>query len=488
MVTVRARITALATAAAALVLAIAAVTLVSVLRDQLTEQRDTALRARAVELADAAAEGPLPGVVAPVSEDGMVQVVSADGRVLAASPNLAAARGPVADPASRAADLSVATFPAPDDSETEEYRVWRLARATDAGVVTVFVGSSLESVSEATGALRTALLVGIPVMLVLLALGTWYVVGRSLSRVERVRREVDDIGEEELSRRLEPGPPDEVGRLVRTMNAMLARLEDSSRRQRDFVADASHELQSPLTAFRTQLEVAKVHPDRTDWPEVADDLLEDTDRMERLVRDLLVLAAGHDVLPADQAVDLADVAREEVARAPCQAVVVDLVGDDPAPVRGDPEQLGRVVRNLLDNAREHARSRVRVHVATAAADSRVEVADDGPGVPPEDAARIFDRFHRGDPARSRSGRGTGLGLAIARSLARAHGGDVVLEASDAGARFVLRVPRDPGQPAPDPGHTHGRSGGPEGQRTTTSSVGMRPAETWGEPEAWPRRS
>ena len=198
---------------------------------------------------------------------------------------------------------------------------------------------------------------------------------------------------------------------------------------------------------------------------------------------------GQDVPPAGEAVDLADVAQEEVARAPGQAVVVELVVDDPAPVRGDPEQLGRVVRNLLDNAREHALSRVRVHVATAAADSRVEVADDGPGVLPEDADRIFDRFHRGDPARSRSGRGTGLGLAIARSLARAHGGDVVLEASDSGARFVLRVPRDPGAPAPpDPGRTHGRSGGPEGRRTTTSSVGMRPAEDLGEPEAWSRRS
>lgn len=440
--TVRARITALATVVAAIALVLAALALLRTLDSQLTSQGDGAARARALELGDAAEAGRLTSVLDPVTDDGLVQVVDAGGQVLGASPNLVSPR-PIDAPATHAESLHVVTMTAPDDAETERYRIWRLARETDSGVVTILVGTSLESVSEATGTLRTTLFVGVPLMLVLLAVGIWYVVGRALSRVDRVRREVDGIGDRDLSRRLEPGPPDEVGRLVQTMNAMLDRLERSQERQRDFVADASHELQSPLTAFRAQLEVARAHPDRADWAALTTDLLEDADRMERLVHDLLLLATGETPLAAgaDQA-ELAAIVKDEVARlVPRPGIAVSLVVESPAAVRGDQRQLGRVIGNLLDNAAAHAETSVEVLVGAAGGSAWVSVSDDGPGVPEDQADKVFDRFHRGDAARARTHRGTGLGLAIARALARRHGGDVTLEPSAVGARFVLRIPR-----------------------------------------------
>jgi signal transduction histidine kinase len=446
--TVRARITALATVVAAIVLVLAAFALVKTLDAQLTSQGDGGARARAVELGVAAASGPVDSVLTPVTDDGLVQVLDADGNVLGDSPNLISPV-PIAPPATAPEKLHVITLTAPDDRETERYRIWRLARETDSGVVTVMVGPSLESVSEATRTLRTSLFIGVPLMLLLLAAGTWYVVGRALSRVDRVRSVVDGIGDRDLGRRLEPGPPDEVGRLVQTMNAMLDRLDRSQQRQRDFVADASHELQSPLTAFRTQLEVARAHPNLADWPGLTDDLLEDAARMEDLVHDLLLLAAGETPLTAqvDQT-DLATIARDQVSRLNARAgVEVATVVESPGLVRGDPMQLGRVIGNLLDNAVRHAASRVEVRVGDDGEFAWVSVSDDGPGVPLDQADKVFDRFYRGDSARARTRRGTGLGLAIARALARRHGGDVELAPGRSGARFVLRVPREDPAPA-----------------------------------------
>lgn len=440
MVTVRARITVLAMVVSSVVLVLAGAALLGVLDAELTSQGDTAARARVTELAQQAADGSLDRRVPPVTDDGFVQVLAGDGSVLASSPNLP--DEPVAAPATAVEEVHVLELDAPDDQETERYRTWRAAVETDGGTVTVLVGTSLESADEATGTLRTALLVGIPLMLGLLGLGTWYVVGRALSRVDRVRAEVERIPEDDLSRRLEPGSPDEVGRLVVTMNRLLARIDDFQRRQRDFVADASHELQSPLTAFRAQLEVAQAHPGSADWAALTADLLEDTDRMEELVHDLLLLAVGETPRPeTDDAVDVPRLVDEEVARLVVRpGVRVDSDTGVAAEVRGDRGELGRVVANLLENAVTHAASRVSVTVTREDATVVVRVVDDGPGVPADQADRVFERFFRGDAARSRAGRGTGLGLAIARALSRRHGGDVVLVAGPGATTFEVRLP------------------------------------------------
>lgn len=444
MVTVRARITALSLIVSSLVLVTAAVALVEVLGAQLTTSGDDAARTRVAELVVAVRRDRLAPTLEPVTDDGLVQVVSTDGTVLAGSSNLP--RVAVDTPARGPEDLRVVTFRAPDDDETERYRTWRQAVETDDGVVTVLVGTSLESVAEATATLRTTLYVGVPLMLVLLGLGTWHVVGRSLARVDRIRQDVDAIHEDDLARRLEPGPDDEVGRLVETMNGLIARLERAQVQQRAFVADASHELQSPITALRAQLEVASAHPDGTDWAGLVADLLEDTDRMEDLVRDLLLLAVGESPLAdTGRLVALDEIVSQEVRRLVHRdGVVVDVMTEPFVQVVGDPGQLARIVRNLVENAVGHATSRVHVrldvHVDVTGPEAVVRVQDDGPGVPEEQADLVFERFFRGDAARSRASRGTGLGLAIARTLARRHGGDVELVTGTVGACFLLRLP------------------------------------------------
>ncbi len=435
------RTTVLATALSALALLAGSVLLLATLDRSLDTTGDTLARGRVHDLAAQAVDGTLPDTRATIDGEGVGQVFGTGGRVLAASPNITG-RGPIIDapPPSSKPVLRI-VHDAPDDDQTEDYRLWVQTVPVADGHVTVLAGTSLESVGEASRTLRRALAVGVPVLLLLLTSGTWLGVGRTLRPVEAIREEVTGITDDDLGRRV-PVPPtgDEVARLAVTMNEMLDRLEDASRRQRDFVADASHELQSPITALRTQLEVALEHPG-DEWPELARRLLSDTDEMERLVRDLLFLArSSDDRLPASTWVDLDDVVLEEVARVrPGTSVVLDTQGVSAAPVTGDADELRRLVRNLLENAVRHARTAVHVRLSADPDGVRLEVADDGPGVDADDRDRIFDRFWTTDGARGR-GSGSGLGLAIARQIAMRHGGSLVLAADDPGARFVLVLP------------------------------------------------
>jgi signal transduction histidine kinase len=223
---------------------------------------------------------------------------------------------------------------------------------------------------------------------------------------------------------------------------MLARLEASSTRQRTFVADASHDLQSPLAAQRARLEVALSDPVDTEVEGLARDLLAGNAEMEGLVHDLLFLATDHAGAPPPALVplDLDDLVLEEVARLrPTTGVLLDTAAVSAAPVRGDRAELRRLVRNLLDTAVRHAVSVVHVAVAVHDGVVRLDVHDDGPGVSVEDAERVFERFHRGDAARSRDDGGSGLGLAIARTVARRHGGEVSVGPGP-GGHFVLALP------------------------------------------------
>jgi signal transduction histidine kinase len=339
----------------------------------------------------------------------------------------------------------------PDDSDLEDYRVWALRATTPRGPVAVYVGASPESVREPVTTLRRSLVVGMPILLVLVALGTRAVVGRALRPVEDLRREVAEISEHASGRRVPlPATDDEVRRLAVTMNAMLARLEAALARQRELVGDASHELQTPLTALRAQLEVALAHPAGASWPGLAADLLLDVEAMERLVRDLLWLArddAGH-TAPDHRLVDLDAVVLEEAARARRQGrragVVIDTSAVSAAPLRGSADDLARLVRNLLDNALAHATTTVRLSLRGDDRNTRLEVRDDGPGIPADQRERIFERFARLEPDRGRLAvadrTGTGLGLAIVRGIARRHGGDVQVLDTPTGACFVVELP------------------------------------------------
>lgn len=441
---VRARTTMLATLLVTVALTLGAVALVVTLDRSLTRAGDDLARSRVDNLVALASAGQLPRVLTHVGDDSVAQVVAADGSVLAASANIQGV-GPISRFSPRGDDPVVTTMrDVPDDNETEDYRVWVQRTPTPDGEVTVYVGPSLESTQEVLGRLTGSLVVGLPLLIALLAYAMWVVVGRALRPVEAIRSEVAEISPRELDRRVPvPATEDEVSRLAETMNAMLGRLEAASEQQRDFVANASHDLQSPLTSFRTQLEVALAHPDATDWRATALDLHAEGDRMERLVRDLLFLAEADSAQSERQTqlVDLDDVVLEEAARVRAGGKAeLDTSGVTAAPVRGNRDDLARLVRNLLENARDHAVSTVGVTLSNGSSEVVLTVEDDGPGVPVEHRDRIFDRFYRADEARTRSAPGTGLGLAIVRSVAERHRGTAELAEGTRGARFVVRLP------------------------------------------------
>ncbi|MEU0810005.1 HAMP domain-containing sensor histidine kinase [Streptomyces sp. NPDC005970] len=281
---------------------------------------------------------------------------------------------------------------------------------------------------------------------------TWLLVGRALRPVAAIREEFTEITERDLHRRVPvPKARDEIFRLARTMNATLDRLHRAMTRQRQFVADASHELRSPIAAVRAQLELALARPSRTDWPTVVHKALQDTDRLQAVASDLLLLARlDAQEAPSRAPVDLAALAAEEVRRHPG---VVVAAGEDghagpPAVVHGSRVQLSRLLTNLVDNARRHTRTTVSVGVSVGVGvhgDGMVELSvdDDGPGIAEADRERVFERFTRLDDARARQDGGTGLGLAIAQDIAHAHGGTLTIGTSPrGGAQIRLRLPSE----------------------------------------------
>ncbi len=444
--TVRVRITFGVAVVFALALALASTFLVTRQRMSLTDDIETTLRLRADDLVAALQGGSLPTSIAiPFEDAAFVQIIDPSGTVVRSSPNIEG-------------EPAVVTF-RPDGADTaartlhnlpigeEPFRVVAETAASDGSSVTVYVGGSLEPVGDAVTKLVVALALGAPVLLAVVLALIWAAVGRALRPVEQIRAEVDGITESALHRRV-PQPPggDEVGRLAATMNTMLARLENAATRNRRFLADASHELRSPLAGIRSQLEVDLAHPDGADWQTTERDVLDETLHMQRLVDDLLTLAAldepttpaRRDVLDVDEVV-LAEVRRLRIRG----KVTVDARRVTAAQSTGDATALGRAVRNLLDNAERHATGTVTVSVVESGEAIRVVVSDDGPGVAPADRERIFERFARADQSRTRDSGGRGLGLAISRDIIAAHGGTLTLEdAAAAGATFVLRLPRD----------------------------------------------
>lgn len=301
---------------------------------------------------------------------------------------------------------------------------------------------------EATRTVASLLAIGVPALLILLALVTWLIVGRALQPVETMRREVEAIGAAELDRRVpEPRTDDEIARLARTMNRMLERLDASAQAQRRFVSDASHELRSPLASIRQHAELARSHPDRIDLAELSSVVLEEGQRLQDLVESLLLLTRLDEggVAVASQPVDLDDVVLAEAARLrDAGTVSVDTSGVGPARLAGDERMLARAVRNLTDNAARHATSSVAVAVRDL--DDVVDVVeltvdDDGAGIPSDQREQVFERFVRLDEGRARDAGGSGLGLAIVAEIVRAHGGWVAVEKSPlGGARIRVALP------------------------------------------------
>jgi signal transduction histidine kinase len=361
------------------------------------------------------AEDRLPSVL-PTDEPGeIVQVVDASGQVVASSPNASRTLPVLAPQALARTDDGASTR---DDAAYGSPPV-RVLVDTLPGGDRVVVALPLGTVEGALAALRLSLGVVVPLLTLTLGLVTWMVLGRALRPVEQLRAgaaRVSDLG----GRGTLPVPAaQEIAALARTLNAMLDRLDEASQRQRNFVADAAHELRSPVAALRTSLEVARTHPEAYEPAELSADLEHEVVRLQTLVDDLLVLARLGASPLERRDVDLGAVARAAAGDVPVR-------GEGRAVV--DPAAVERVVRNLVDNARRFAHERVEVVVR----DGVVTVDDDGPGIPAPDRERVFERFTRLGSARGRDSGGTGLGLAIAREIAREHGGDIVLDDSPLG--------------------------------------------------------
>jgi signal transduction histidine kinase len=291
---------------------------------------------------------------------------------------------------------------------------------------------------------KTFILVGALALLAALLAG-YLVAARAAAPLRRFAVTATEVDAGDLSPRIaaDPGAAAELRVLSDSFNLMLDRLEDAFARQRGFVSDASHELRSPLTAIRGQIEVLarEPDPDATDVRRVEAATLTELARVERLVEEMLTLARlDEGVGPARRELDAPRFLRQAVLDAPGGAEVGELA---PGRIDADPELLGRVVRNLVENARRHAGAdgTVRVSSTAAAGRLRVDVDDDGPGIPAAERERVFDRFHRSDAGRARSAGGSGLGLAIARGIVAAHGGSIRAEESPlGGARVSFELP------------------------------------------------
>jgi signal transduction histidine kinase len=315
---------------------------------------------------------------------------------------------------------------------------------TNFGLYTVLVAGDIES-AEST--VRTALFLlagACPFVVAVAAIATYRLMRRSLRSVDAIRARVAEISTSDLAERV-PVPPtrDEISALATTMNDMLARIESGHAAQRQFVGDASHELRSPLTAIISALDVAVVHPEIFDLQLAASTLVPEAERMRVLVEDLLLLARADEGRLAmhREPVRLDDIVNGEVVRQRRIGHCNIDVCAEPTELSADSAAISRLVRNLLENAVRHARSRVAFTIRPSGEYAILSVADDGPGIPQRDRVRVFDRFVRLETDRARTTGGTGLGLAIVAEIATAHGGIVTIgEHPEGGALVTVQLP------------------------------------------------
>ncbi|NDU74951.1 HAMP domain-containing protein [Actinomadura sp. DSM 109109] len=438
---IRARDTLVAAVIAALVLGVSAIGVDIAVRSAVKADLMRRTQVAARRVSGGVRDGTLEGAIRDRSRDRvLIQVVEPGGRVTNATP-AATDRPPVSrlwPPSNmRVQDFTECRGRWPD-RECFVAEAIRVSTARDSVVV---YAAARQPDYLVNGLLEGVLGSGVLLLAAVAARITWRVVGRTLGPVEAIRAQLAEISATDLSCRV-PQPPgqDEIAQLARTANETLDRLERAVARQRQFASDASHELRTPIAGLRANLEDASMHPDDNDLRGVIESALRDTDRLESIVTDLLLLARiGTGGSAVQEPIDLAALADAEVRRRTSELKIVTELSPGVA-VRGVRMQLVRLLGNLLDNAERYAGSRVTVEVARRDGRALLVVTDDGAGIAPADRERVFERFTRLDTARSRGTGGAGLGLAIAREIARAHGGTLRIEDHPSGARFALRLP------------------------------------------------
>ena len=461
--TIRTRLVALTILPLVIALCIGTVALAYLFSTGRIRSVDRQTSAEATTLAALAQSGQLPSPLpVPAGSPLLAQVIDANGTVLAATASASTVLPLVARPA-----ISAGAHNSTDDDNPFGAAVLRLRvqPVTVAGrSAVIVVAAPLADVQSALRSLRTVIFVVVPILTVLVGLLEWVVIGLTLRPVERLRVAAAGLATDARAPSMRApsagvGPPrptsaqqrpvaspamllptgtgdDEITRLAQTLNELLQRVERSMAQQRDLVADAAHELRSPLASMRVQLDVVRAHPSLTAASDLAAELSPEIDRLTRLVNDLLLLGRLEGGGPVGaEPVDLT-----ALVGAPGPAVVVP----------GDRDRLERLVRNLVDNAHEHADT-VQVSVRRDAMTAVLEVDDDGPGIAVEDRERVFHRWTRLDSARDRSTGGSGLGLSLVHEIAAAHGGTAAITDSPlGGTRVRVTLPAQPNAQSDQP--------------------------------------
>ncbi|MEP7192247.1 MAG: HAMP domain-containing sensor histidine kinase [Actinomycetota bacterium] len=434
---------ALGVTGVALALALGSVVLYAVLTFTLNRTVDDSAFATAQAVSAMVNENTVPDPL-PVSGSQVVQVVSGSGAVVSAS--ISADRlTPLLRPAELARALTgerISILGARAGLSGTMRAIALEARAPSASR-SIIVAVPVNDVEQSQRVLRITLLFAYVPLVVVMALIAWRVIGSALGPVETLRSGAARISGSDQDERLAvPESADEIRALALTLNDMLDRLAASRGRQRAFVADAAHELRSPLTSMRTQLEVAQR---LGEGGQLADDLLADVARLSTLVEDLLLLArAGSDSSHPSvrESLDFSALLVATAQRYAGGRVPVSVTRGPAVFANASPEELRRVLANLVENAVRHASSEVVLAVRAEGGGAVLTVVDDGPGIPADERERVFERFARLDDARDRDAGGTGLGLAIVRELLRRSDGSISLQdnPSGPGLAAVVRLP------------------------------------------------
>jgi two-component system, OmpR family, sensor histidine kinase MprB len=445
-VALRGRLTLMSALIVGVVLVLAAVVAYAAVRGQLRGQVDDALRGNASfyqRVAGRFGGGPVPqrGEAPPLNlggPGGYAQVVRPNGAAIELGPPGGLALPVTEESLAAANGQSGGGF---SDARVEGIHL-RVLTAPLGAIGAVQVARPLGDADRVLDRLRVVLVVLVLLGTALAALASRLFSRRAIAPVTELTEAAEHIeATGDLGRRVDAAGDDEVGRMAARFNAMLARLQTSQSQQRQLVADASHELRTPVTSLRTNVEVLRDAPPMSDADRRAllDDVVEQAEELGNLVGDLISLARDGEAPPATEDVRIDELVAEAVVRARRHAPQAEFsLLAEPSVVTGAPDRLGRAVNNLLDNAAQHS-DRIEVRVG---ADGTVAVRDHGPGIPEGDLEHLFDRFYRGATARGRPG--SGLGLAIVRQVAESHGGSVRVESpEDGGARFVLSLPGSP---------------------------------------------
>ena len=436
----RARLLAVGVTGVALALAMGSLVLYAVLTFTVNGTVDDGALASARAVAAMVDNNTVPDPL-PVSGSQIVQVIDKSGAVVSAS--VSADR---LTPLLRSPELAKAlagdriSVPGARARLSDTLRAIAIRAGPSSASRSVIVAVPVTDIEQSQRVLRNTLLVTYPPLVVIMALIAWRVIGRTLRPVETLRSGAARISGSDQDERLAvPESADEIRALALTLNDMLDRLATARGRQRAFVADAAHELRSPLASMRTQLEVAQ---HLGEGGELAADLLADVARLSTLVEDLLLLAragsdAGHPSVR--ESVDVRALLVATANRYVSARVPVSVVEGPAVYANANPEELRRVLANLVDNAVRHARSKVALSVHTGDRGAELTVLDDGPGIPAEDRERVFERFARLDDSRDRDAGGTGLGLAIALELLRRSHGSISLQDNPSGPGLAAVV-------------------------------------------------